>query len=93
MQAMLPRSSQRWSSLVLVLDHLTEADFWPLIDVINNAMCSADVDAVDIINESPCTLTEDQILSLICAANEKLCTVSLQDLPFRKHFLRSVCCF
>ncbi|KAJ8425120.1 hypothetical protein Cgig2_011086 [Carnegiea gigantea] len=90
LQAMHQRSCQRQSSLVVVLDHLTEADFWPLIDVINNAMCSADVDAVDIVNESSCTLTEDQILSLICAANEKLCAVSFQDLPFRKHFLRDL---
>ncbi|XP_021714404.1 uncharacterized protein LOC110682379 isoform X2 [Chenopodium quinoa] len=62
-----------------------------------NAMSSSDVDAVDILNESPCILNEDQVLSLMCAANQKLRTVSLQDLPFTKRFLRylfrsGLCC-
>lgn len=81
------KSSQRRSSLVVVLDHLKDVDFLPLIDMINSTS-SFDIDAIDIINESPCILNEDQVLSLICAANKKLHTVSLQDLPFTKHFLR-----
>ena len=74
---------------MVVLDHLKDVDFLPLIVVIDS-MSSSDIDAVDILNESPCILNEDQVLSLICAANQKLHTVSLQDLPFTKHFLRSV---
>lgn len=75
---------------MLVLDHQREQNFSTLIDVINDAMCSSDVDAIDMVNESPSTLTEDQILSLLCLANGKLREVSFQDLPFRKHFLRDL---
>ncbi|KAL2906467.1 DNA damage-binding protein 2 [Bienertia sinuspersici] len=73
MQAEQQKSLQRLSSVMVVLDQLKEADFSPLIDLIN-AMCSSDVDAVDIVNESPCILHEDQVLSLMCAANQKLRT-------------------
>lgn len=83
------KSFQRRSHLVVVLDHLKDVDFLPLIDVIDS-MSSSDIDAVDILNESPCILNEDQVLSLICAANQKLHTVTLQDLPFTKHFLRDL---
>ncbi|KMT09786.1 hypothetical protein BVRB_6g127660 [Beta vulgaris subsp. vulgaris] len=87
---------QRRSTLVIVLDNVKDADFSPLIDMIN-AMSSCDVDAVDILNQSPCILNEDQVLSLMCAANQNLRTVSLQDLPFTKRFLRylfrsGLCC-
>lgn len=90
------KSFHRRRTLMIVLDYLKDADFLPLIDVIN-AMCSSDIDAVDIINDSPCILNEDQVLSLMCAVNQKLCTVSLQDLPFTKRFLRylfrsGLCC-
>lgn len=89
MQAKHQKSCQRRSSLVVVLSHLKEVDFLPLIDLINT-MCPSDVDTVDILNESPCMVNEDQVLSLMCAANQKLHTVSLQDLPFTKHFLRDL---
>ncbi|XP_057543686.1 protein DWD HYPERSENSITIVE TO UV-B 1-like [Amaranthus tricolor] len=90
------KSLQSRSNLIVVLDHLKDADLLPLIDTIN-AMSSSDVDVVDILNESPCILNEDQVLSLMCAANQKLRTVSLQDLPFTKRFLRylfrgGLCC-
>ena len=89
MQTVHQKSLQSRSNLIVVLDHLKDADLLPLIDTIN-AMSSSDVDVVDILNESPCILNEDQVLSLMCAANQKLRTVSLQDLPFTKRFLRYV---
>ncbi|KAK9670305.1 hypothetical protein RND81_13G192900 [Saponaria officinalis] len=53
-------------------------------------MCTSDIDAVNILNQSPCLINEDQAFSLMCAANQKLHTVSLHDLPSTKHFSRDL---
>ncbi|XP_074295309.1 protein DWD HYPERSENSITIVE TO UV-B 1-like isoform X1 [Silene latifolia] len=83
------RSRKRRSSLKVELDQLKDADYLPLIDLIN-AMCSSDLDAINICNESPCIIDENQTFSLMCAANQKLHAVCLHDLPFTKHFLRDM---
>ncbi|KAL9229807.1 hypothetical protein vseg_005236 [Gypsophila vaccaria] len=80
---------QQQSSLSVELDKLKDADYLPLLDLIN-AMCTSDIDAVNVVCESPCLIDEEQAFSLMFAAGLKVHTVSLHDLPFTKHFLRDL---
>ncbi|KAL6013195.1 hypothetical protein ACLOJK_003687, partial [Asimina triloba] len=74
----------------IFLDKLNDADFLPLMDMFTE-IDSSEVDAVDILHESPpCILfNEEPVLSLIHKINQKLRVVDLQGLSFGKDFLRS----
>jgi len=55
----------------------------PLIDAFM-AIDSCDIDAVDILQESHCTLSKDNITALMHAINLKLRIIDLLDMSLRK---------
>ena len=92
MQAKIQKSSHEKCSIVVLLDHLRAADFSPLIDVFLE-IDSSNIDAVDILHESPIILTEEYVLSMIRTINLKLRLVELRDVSFGKDFFRFVLWF
>ncbi|KAL8151762.1 hypothetical protein V2J09_021570 [Rumex salicifolius] len=78
-KADLQKSETKRCTVVIVLDQLRDADFAPLFDLILEAKHS-EIDAVDILLETHCTLDEKQIMSLIQAADQKINTVQILGL-------------
>lgn len=70
---------------MVLLDHLRAADFSTLISVFQE-IGSSNIDAVDIVHESPLILTEEYVLSMIRTINHKLRLVELRDVSFGKDF-------
>lgn len=64
------------------LDQLKDADISPLIDVFMASDCS-DIDAVDILHESHCVLSKENITALLRAINLKLRIVDLLDMSLK----------
>ncbi|GAB4849028.1 hypothetical protein Ancab_003840 [Ancistrocladus abbreviatus] len=83
------RSGLGQRKLVVLLDQLKDVDFLPLLDLIQ-AIHSSDIDAVDILHESPCIVKEEHIMSLISRVDQKLHTVDLRDFSLPKDFLRDL---
>ncbi|KAK9083273.1 hypothetical protein Scep_029744 [Stephania cephalantha] len=69
-----------------------DVDVPPLIETFS-LMGSYEIDAIDIINESPCVLKRENVMSLMRAANQKLRVVDINDSSFGKDFLRYVLTF
>ncbi|XP_034692414.1 uncharacterized protein LOC117919345 isoform X1 [Vitis riparia] len=88
-KAKIQKSSHEKCSIVVLLDHLRAADFSPLIDVFLE-IDSSNIDAVDILHESPIILTEEYVLSMIRTINLKLRLVELRDVSFGKDFFRDL---
>jgi hypothetical protein len=74
---------------VVSLDQLKDADISPLIDVFMASDCS-DIDAVDILHESHCVLSKENITALLRAINLKLRIVDLLDMSLKKDVVWSV---
>lgn len=68
------------------LNQLKDDDISPLIDAFLT-VDSSDIDAVDILHESPCNLNEEHIMSLLHAINLKLRIVDLQDMSLEQDLL------
>ncbi|KAK9106087.1 hypothetical protein Scep_022931 [Stephania cephalantha] len=66
-----------------------DVDVPPLIETFS-LMGSYEIDAIDIINESPCVLKRENVMSLMRAANQKLRVVDINDSYFGKDFLRDL---
>ncbi|KAK9106857.1 hypothetical protein Syun_022868 [Stephania yunnanensis] len=64
-----------------------DVDVPPLIKTFS-LMGSYEIDAIDIINESPCVLKRENVMSLMRAAIHKLRVVDINDSSFGKDFLR-----
>ncbi|XP_057964363.1 protein DWD HYPERSENSITIVE TO UV-B 1-like [Malania oleifera] len=88
-KAKIQKSHHKKCCIVVLLDHLKDADFSPLIDVFT-AIDSSNTDAVDILNESPCILNEEYVMSLMRTINLKLRVVDLQDMSFGKDFFQDL---
>ncbi|KAK9105238.1 hypothetical protein Scep_022082 [Stephania cephalantha] len=69
--AKLQKSCFERSILQVLLDLLMDVDVPPLIETFS-LMRSYEIDAIDIINESPCVLKRENVMSLMRAANQKL---------------------
>ncbi|XP_019256167.1 PREDICTED: uncharacterized protein LOC109234577 isoform X3 [Nicotiana attenuata] len=82
----LKKARHEVSSLVILLDDIQDADFHPLLDLLMEVDVS-EIDAVDIINRSVCTLSWEYLLTLLRASSRKLRVVDLQDILFGKDFL------
>jgi len=54
------------------------------------AVDSSDVDAVDILHESPCNFNEEYVMPLLQTINLKLRVVDLHDMSPEKNFLQLV---
>lgn len=72
--------------LVIVLDDIGDIDFQPLLELLREIDAS-DIDAVDIITRSTCTLSGDRVILFLRAVSRKLRVVDLQDILFGKDFL------
>ncbi|KAK9167161.1 hypothetical protein Scep_002352 [Stephania cephalantha] len=85
--AKLQKSCFERSILQVLLDLLMDVDVPPLIETFS-LMGSYEIDSIDIINESPCVLKRENVMSLMRAANQKLRVVDINDSSFGKDFLR-----
>ncbi|XWS68099.1 hypothetical protein CRYUN_Cryun04dG0061200 [Craigia yunnanensis] len=75
--------------LEILLDHVKDTDFHPLLEV-SMKISESEIDAVDVLNESSCALTGKYALLLMRSINQKLRVVDLQDSSFGKDFLRDL---
>lgn len=80
------KSNNEESSFVIFVDDLKVADFHPLYNVFVQIDVS-EIDAVDILQKSICSLEAESVLLLLHAVNQKLRVVDLQDRTFGKDFL------
>ncbi|XP_071697425.1 protein DWD HYPERSENSITIVE TO UV-B 1-like isoform X2 [Rutidosis leptorrhynchoides] len=74
------------SSFSIFLDDLEGVDFHPLYNVFV-LIDMSEIDAVDILQKSSCSLDADSVLLLLHAVHHKLRVVDLQDRTFGKDFL------
>nr|POE98790.1 hypothetical protein CFP56_65803 [Quercus suber] len=89
-KAKIQGSHREKCSIVVSLDQLKDADVSPLIDAFM-AIDSCDIDAVDILQESHCTLSKENITALMHAINLKLRIIDLLDMSLRKDVLWDIC--
>uniref|UniRef100_A0A5B7CFZ6 DWD hypersensitive to UV-B 1 N-terminal domain-containing protein n=1 Tax=Davidia involucrata TaxID=16924 RepID=A0A5B7CFZ6_DAVIN len=87
-KAKILKSVHQRCIIVILLNHLKDSDFSPLIDVFLE-IDSSDIDAVDILLESSCVLNEEYVMSLLCAINLKLRIVDIQNTT-TKNLLRDL---
>ncbi|XP_024965415.1 uncharacterized protein LOC112505706 isoform X1 [Cynara cardunculus var. scolymus] len=85
-KAELKKSNNEESSFVIFLDDLKGVDFHPLYNVFVQIDLS-EIDSVDILQKSSCSLDGDSVLLLLHAVNQKLRVVDLQDRTYGKDFL------
>lgn len=74
---------------MILLNQLKDTDISPLINVFLSSN-SSDIDAVDILHESPSDLNEEYVMPLLWAINLKLRVVDLRDMSLEEDFLRLV---
>ncbi|XP_011013111.1 PREDICTED: uncharacterized protein LOC105117876 isoform X4 [Populus euphratica] len=86
-KAEIQKSEQGKCSIKFFLNQLCDADIYPLIDVFL-AIDSSDVDAVDILHESPCNFNEEYVMPLLQTINLKLRVVDLHDMSPEENFLQ-----
>lgn len=74
---------------MISLDQLKDADISSLIDVFM-ATDSSEIDAVDILHESHCVLSKENVTTLMNAVDQKLRIVDFLDISLGKDVLWSV---
>ncbi|KAI3523977.1 hypothetical protein L1887_02537 [Cichorium endivia] len=85
-KAEVKKSNNEESTFVIFLDDLKSIDFHPLYNVFLQ-IDSSEIDSVDILQKSSCSLDGNSVLLLLLAINQKLRVVDLQDRTFGKDFL------
>ncbi|KAK2974508.1 hypothetical protein RJ640_018673, partial [Escallonia rubra] len=85
-QAKVRKANHEVCRLEIFLDDLKDVDFHPLLDVFMEVDTSQ-IDAVDILHKSSCSMSGKYVLSLLRATSQKLRVVDLQDSSFGKDFL------
>ncbi|XVF45020.1 hypothetical protein PTKIN_Ptkin02bG0172200 [Pterospermum kingtungense] len=88
-KAEVKKSRHEVCILEILLDHLKDIDFHPLLEV-SMKISESEIDAVDVLNESTCALTGEHALLLMRSINQKLRLVDLQEFSFGKDFLRDL---
>lgn len=86
LQAGVKKSNNEESIFVIFLDDLKSVDFHPLYNVFVQIDIS-EIDAVDILQNSSCSLEGDSVLLLLRAVQQKLRIVDLQDKTLGRDFL------
>ncbi|CAK7337772.1 unnamed protein product [Dovyalis caffra] len=89
-KAKIQKSQQGKCSIMFLLNQLSNVDVYPLIDVFLE-IDSSDVDAVDVLHESPCNLNEEYVMPLLQTINLKLRVVDLQGTSPVEDFLQDLC--
>ncbi|XP_076941361.1 protein DWD HYPERSENSITIVE TO UV-B 1-like, partial [Bidens hawaiensis] len=85
-KAEVKKSNNEESSFVICLDDLKTNDIHPLCNVLVQIDIS-EIDSVDILQKSTCSLEGDSVLSLLHAVDQKLQVVDLQDRKLGRDFL------
>ncbi|CAH1450446.1 unnamed protein product [Lactuca virosa] len=88
-KAEIKKSNNEESTFVIFLDDLKSIDFHPLYNIFLQIDLS-EIDTVDILQKSSCSLDADSVLLLLHAINQKLRIVDLQDRTFGKDFLMGI---
>ncbi|KAK8700183.1 hypothetical protein V6N13_018586 [Hibiscus sabdariffa] len=88
-KADVKRSRNEVCILEILLDHVKDIDFHPVLEV-TTRISESEIEAVDVLNESSCALNGEYALLLIRSIGQKLRIVDLQDLSFGKDFLRDL---
>nr|XP_043621901.1 uncharacterized protein LOC122593544 [Erigeron canadensis] len=90
LSAFVKAENKKWnkeeSSFVIFLDDIKGVDFHPFYNAFGHIDLS-EIDAVDILQKSSCSLEGDSVLLLLRAVNQKLRVVDLHDRTFGKDFL------
>ncbi|KAI4385286.1 hypothetical protein MLD38_003331 [Melastoma candidum] len=76
-------------NVVVSLDQLSCSDIRPLVDTFAQVGPS-EVETVDIIQELPCSLNVEDVMSLIHSIDDKLNVIDFHNLSFGEDFLRSI---
>lgn len=85
-QAKIKKARHEMSTLMVLMDDLKDADFYPLLDLLKEIDVS-EIDAVDLVNRSSCGLSVEYVSPLLHAVNKKLQVVDIRDISFGKDFL------
>ncbi|KAL4555834.1 hypothetical protein LXL04_038463 [Taraxacum kok-saghyz] len=85
-KAEVKKSNNEESIFLIYLDDFKSIDFHPLYNLFLQIDLS-EIDSVDILQKSSCSLDGDSVLLLLHAINQKLRVVDLQDRTFGKDFL------
>ncbi|XVE49283.1 hypothetical protein DITRI_Ditri01bG0070700 [Diplodiscus trichospermus] len=88
-EAQFKKTHHKACVLEILLDHVKDIDFHPLLEV-SMKISESEIDAVDVLSESSCALTGEYALLLMRSIDKKLRVVDLQDLSFGKDFLRDL---
>ncbi|XP_022763472.1 uncharacterized protein LOC111308996 [Durio zibethinus] len=88
-KAEVKKSHHEVCILEILLDHVKDIDFHPLLEV-SMKISESEIEAVDVLNELSCALTGEYALLLMRSIGQKLRVVDLQDLSFGKDFLRDL---
>ncbi|KAE8672812.1 hypothetical protein F3Y22_tig00111834pilonHSYRG00174 [Hibiscus syriacus] len=88
-KADVKRSHHEVCIMEVLLDHVKDIDFHPLLEV-TTRISESEIEAVDVLNESSCALNGEYALLLMRSIGQKLRIVDLQDLSFGKDFLRDL---
>ncbi|KAM7507159.1 hypothetical protein LguiA_017612 [Lonicera macranthoides] len=88
-KANVKKSIYQKCTVVVLLDQLNDADFSPLIDFFH-ANDASEIEAVDVIHNSPCVLNQDCVFSLMRAINSKVRVVDLQNMSLKEDDLRDL---
>ncbi|XP_071735184.1 protein DWD HYPERSENSITIVE TO UV-B 1-like isoform X2 [Rutidosis leptorrhynchoides] len=88
-KAMIQKVTCQKCTIVLLLDQLTNADLFPLIDLFSLSNLDA-LDNVDLFHNSSGELHEYPLLSLMHAINAKLRVVDIRDMPLKEDVLRDL---
>lgn len=89
LKAKVKKARHETTNLVVLLDHLKDADYLPLLHLFTEIDIS-DIEAVDVINTSSCDMSWENVLMLLRAISEKLRVVHLQDAFFKKSLLLDI---
>lgn len=85
-KAQVQKLNNQESSFAIFLDDIKPADFHPLYNAFVQIDIS-EIDVVDVLQKSLCTLDVDSVLMLLQSVSQKLRVVDLQDRTFGKDFL------
>ncbi|XP_076934884.1 protein DWD HYPERSENSITIVE TO UV-B 1-like [Bidens hawaiensis] len=85
-KAELKKSNNEDSTFVIFLEDLKGVDVNPLYNVLV-LIDGSEIDSVDLLQKSTCSLEADSVLLLLQAVKQKLRVVDLQDRTFGKDFL------
>ncbi|XP_024019793.1 uncharacterized protein LOC21392749 [Morus notabilis] len=86
----IDRQQNEKFSVAVLLAQLKDDDISPLVDVLMDSGSSG-IEAVDVLHESHCVLSDECLVALTRSIDSKLRVVDLHDISSRKELLRDLC--